>query len=87
LWGIIAILLLYFFVDFLQMKLLSSILGGLIGGGAIALIILFQQEIRRFLVFVGTRYFPQGKFSLDHLLRNQKEAKNKSALHQSIKPA
>jgi diadenylate cyclase len=73
--GIIAILLLYFFVDFLQMKLLSSILGGLIGGGAIALIILFQQEIRRFLVFVGTRYFPQGKFSLDHLLRNQKEAK------------
>ena len=72
--GIISILLLYFFVDFLQMKLLSSILGALIGGGAIVLIILFQQEIRRFLMFVGTRYFPQGKFSLDMLLRKQKEA-------------
>jgi uncharacterized protein (TIGR00159 family) len=70
--GIISILLLYFFVDFLQMKLLSSILGGLIGGGAIALIILFQQEIRRFLVFVGTRYFPKGKFSLDILLGKHK---------------
>ena len=70
--GIIAIVFLYFFVDFLQMKLLSSILGGLIGGGAIALIILFQQEIRRFLVFVGTRYFPKGKFSLNLLINRQK---------------
>ena len=70
--GIISILLLFFFVDFLQMKLLSSILGGLIGGGAIALIILFQQEIRRFLVYVGTRYFPKGKFSIDILLRGER---------------
>lgn len=71
--GIISILLLYFFVDFLQMKLLSSILGALIGGGAIALIILFQQEIRRFLVFVGTRYFPKGKFNILQTLRNEKD--------------
>ncbi len=71
--GIIAIIFLYFIVDLLQMKLLSSILGGLIGGGAIALIILFQQEIRRFLVFVGTRYFPKGKFRFDQLLKKHKE--------------
>jgi len=70
--GIISIILLYFFVDFLQMKLLSSILGALIGGGAIALIILFQQEIRRFLVFVGTHYFPKGKFSIMQALLNDK---------------
>lgn len=72
--GIISILLLFFFVDFLQMKLLSSILGALIGGGAIALIILFQQEIRRSLVFVGTRYFPKGKFSFMQAVWKEKGA-------------
>ena len=69
--GIAMILFLYLVVTVLQMKLLSSILGGLIGGGAIALIILFQQEIRRFLVFLGTRYFPNKTFSLDNFLRRK----------------
>jgi uncharacterized protein (TIGR00159 family) len=53
------------------MKLLSSILGGVIGGGAIALIIVFQQEIRRFLVYIGTRYLPNKTFSLENLLNRQ----------------
>ncbi len=67
--GISLVLFLYLIVNMLQMKLLSSILGGLIGGGAIALIILFQQEIRRFLVYLGTRYFPNRTFSLEIFLR------------------
>ncbi len=67
--AVIGIWLLYVFVNMLKMKLLSSILGGIIGGGAIALIILFQQEIRRFLIFVGTKYFPNRKFSLQNILR------------------
>ncbi len=69
--GISLVLFLYLIVNMLQMKLLSSILGGLIGGGAIALIILFQQEIRRFLVFLGTRYLPNKTFSFEHFLRKQ----------------
>lgn len=67
--GISLVIMLYLFVNMLQMKLLSSILGALLGGGAIALIILFQQEIRRFLVFLGTRYFPNRTFTLESLLR------------------
>ena len=67
--AVIAIWLLYVLVNMLKMKLLSSILGAIIGGGAIALIILFQQEIRRFLIFVGTKYFPNRKFSLQNILR------------------
>jgi len=39
------------------MKLLSKILGEFIGVGAIALIIVFQQELRRFLLLIGTRGF------------------------------
>jgi len=62
--AIIGIWLLYVVVNMLKMKLLTTILGGLIGGGVIALIILFQQEIRRFLIFLGSRYFPERKFNL-----------------------
>ena len=62
--AIIGIWLLYVVVNMLKMKLLSSILGTIIGGGAIALIILFQQEIRRFLILLGTKYFPNKSFSL-----------------------
>lgn len=78
--GILSILFLYFFVDLLQMKLLSTILGTLIGGGAIAIIILFQQELRRFLVYLVTRYFPQGRFSLTHLLHRKMHPKNEFEL-------
>ncbi len=67
--AVIGIWLLYVIVNMLKMKLLSTILGGVIGGGAIALIILFQQEIRRFLIFVGSKYFPNRKFSLQNILR------------------
>jgi uncharacterized protein (TIGR00159 family) len=67
--AVIAIWLLYVVVNMLKMKLLSSILGAIIGGGAIALIILFQQEIRRFLIFVGSRYFPNRKFSFHSIIR------------------
>ena len=38
----------------LKMEMLSNILEYLLGGGAIALIIVFQQEIRKFLLMIGT---------------------------------
>jgi uncharacterized protein (TIGR00159 family) len=50
------------------MELLSSILGQIIGVGVIALIIVFQQEIRRFLLLLGTRYFSKNRFSIEKLL-------------------
>ncbi len=54
--AIFLIYLLWLTVKALNMELLSSILGQVIGVGMIALIIVFQVELRRFLVFVGTRY-------------------------------
>lgn len=55
----VAIILLYFVyigVRILKMELMSLILGQFIGVGVLALIILFQQEIRRFLLHLGTNY-------------------------------
>ena len=51
--GIIAIYLLWVVVRTLNMELLSTILGQLISVGAIALIIVFQPELRRFLQMIG----------------------------------
>lgn len=53
--GIIAIYLLWVVVRTLNMELLSTILGQLISVGAIALIIVFQPELRRFLQMIGMR--------------------------------
>ena len=53
--GIIAVYLLWVVVRTLNMELLSTILGQLISVGAIALIIVFQPELRRFLQMIGMR--------------------------------
>lgn len=53
--GILAIYLLWKLVSALSMELLSEILGQFIGVGVLALIIVFQQEIRRFLLLVGSQ--------------------------------
>ncbi|WP_295936712.1 diadenylate cyclase CdaA [uncultured Alistipes sp.] len=53
--GIIAIYLLWVVVKALNMELLSTILGQLISVGTIALIIVFQPELRRFLQMIGMR--------------------------------
>jgi len=65
--GIFSLYLLWLLVKALNMQLLGSILGQVIGVGVIALIIVFQQEIRRFLLIISTRYITNRKFSLDNL--------------------
>ncbi|MFI3323453.1 MAG: diadenylate cyclase CdaA [Rikenellaceae bacterium] len=53
--GIIAIYMLWVVVKTLNMELLSSILGQIISVGVIAMIVVFQPEIRRFLQMIGMR--------------------------------
>jgi len=62
----IAVFLLYLFwlvVKALNMQLVSSLLGQVMGVGVIALIIVFQQEVRRFLLVIGNRYIKNTNFS------------------------
>ena len=51
--GIIAVYLIWKVVKAFQMQLLSEILGQFISVGFIALIVVFQPEIRQFLLLVG----------------------------------
>lgn len=55
--GIAFIFLLWKLTQILKMQMFSNILGYLLSGGVIALIIVFQQEIRRFLLMIGTTNF------------------------------
>lgn len=52
--GIALIFLIWKMTQILKMQMLSNILGYLLSGGVIALIIVFQQEIRKFLLMIGT---------------------------------
>ncbi|MFN8153180.1 MAG: diadenylate cyclase CdaA [Bacteroidia bacterium] len=62
--GIIAIYVLWWlFVKILDMQLLGALLGQFMSVGVLALIIVFQQEVRRFLLLLGSNSFT-GKDSI-----------------------
>ena len=73
--GIAAIYLFWWAVRAMQMELLSTILGSVLGVGVIALIIVFQQEIRRFLIFIGSRYVEGNRISVEKILNIRFESK------------
>jgi diadenylate cyclase len=65
--GFLSIYLIYLVVKAAKMELLTAILGQFIGVGVIAALILFQQEIRKFLIIIGkttafNRSFLKGLF-------------------------
>lgn len=51
--GIIAVFFVWKIVTYLQMELLSAFIGQFISVGVIALIVVFQPEIRKFLLLLG----------------------------------
>ena len=55
--GIVMVYATWKLTEFLEMQLLSRILGGFLGVGMFALIVVFQQEIRKFLLMLGTTNF------------------------------
>ena len=62
--GIFFIYLFWLVVKALNMELITALLGQVMGVGVIALIIVFQQELRRFLLVIGNRYIFRRRFSL-----------------------
>lgn len=63
LWGIASIYIIWRIVDAINMRMLSSILGSLMNIGILALVIIFQPELRRFLQVLGKQYkFTQSSF-------------------------
>ena len=71
--GITLIFLMWKITQALHMEMLSGILGYLLSGGVIALIIVFQQEIRKFLLMIGTTNFTSKRSFLNQLKFLQSE--------------
>lgn len=55
--GIVIIYLIWKLTELLHMNLLSTLLGQFISVGVFALIVVFQQEIRKFLLLIGSTRF------------------------------
>ena len=87
----IFITILIFYVVWLLVKdnmlLMGSILGQIIGVGAIALIVIFQQELRRFLILFSTRYLNKAGSSFDYFFTGFSSVKpviNLNAIIQAV---
>lgn len=65
--GIIIIYFVWKLTTFLKMGLLSTIFSGFMDVGIIALIVVFQPEIRKFLLMVGSTNFGNKRKFLRHL--------------------
>ena len=59
--GFVIIYFIWWITDLLNMNILSSILGGFIGVGVFAIIIVFQQELRKFLLLLGSSRITNNK--------------------------
>lgn len=59
--GIIILYIVWAVVKALNMSLLSALMGQVLGVGVIAIIVLFQQEIRKFLLRLGSTYLLNNK--------------------------
>lgn len=54
-WALLILLLVWRVADALGMRLLGAILSAVASVGLIALVVIFQPEIRKFLLFLGTK--------------------------------
>jgi len=59
--GLALIYVLWIIIRALELKLLGSILGKFINVGVIAVMVVFQQEIRKFLLYIGSNEFVKNK--------------------------
>ena len=83
----LAIIFLYVFrviVDALDMRLMSAIMGTVLDVGVIALIVIFQPEIRRFLITLGNRYkiATDGKDILNRIFGGQDARMDSSTVNE-----
>ena len=71
--GLASTYLFWKLVGALQMELLSEILGQFIGVGVLAIIIVFQQEIRKFLLMIGTTSFQNQQDFFKSIIKPKKK--------------
>ncbi|MEN0050147.1 MAG: diadenylate cyclase CdaA [Bacteroidota bacterium] len=88
--GVITLLVTYWLVYFLDMKLLTRLLDSLAKTGVLILVIIFQPEIRRFLLYLGDSTLRQRSnfwmrlINKDSIAESGEKQKNVQALKSAI---
>lgn len=72
--GIVIVWALWKLTELLDMKMISSMVGGFMNIGLIALIIVFQQELRKFLLMIGSTNFATKRNFIKHFKFLKQEA-------------
>ncbi|WP_075590120.1 diadenylate cyclase CdaA [Labilibacter marinus] len=68
--GLLAFFLFWILIKSLNMTLSGAIVDNIVSVGVIALIVVFQQEIRRFFLLMGTKYNIANRFSFEKMFSN-----------------
>lgn len=74
--GVVTLIVLSWIFRALNMQMISAIMSQLISTGVIILIIVFQPEVRRFLLLLGNNTLRQRSNLLDRLLDRQESEKD-----------
>lgn len=84
--GILVIYVSWMVARVFNMELMSSILGSVVSVGLIALIIIFQSEIRKFLQTLGTNSQQSGPLAMIYKLLNSERGGHHEILDEIIDP-
>ena len=81
--GLAAIYLIWILVKWMEMKFLSVILGQFMGIGVLILVIVFQKEMRNFLIMIGKGRLIKNKGIFKILFKESEDRLNVSAILKS----
>lgn len=70
--GLFLVYVFWLLVKAMNMELLGTLMGQFIGVGVLALVVVFQPEIRHFLLLIGTNYQLSRTFGLEKLFNIEK---------------
>ena len=86
--GVLTLYVIWWLVNQLEMDLLSAVLDQFVSVGVIIIIIIFQPEVRRFLLFLGKTTLRQRSNVLERMLmRNLGDRKDRASQARAIRSA
>jgi uncharacterized protein (TIGR00159 family) len=83
--GIVILYAIWKITELLEMEMLSKVLGGFLGVGMFALIVVFQQEIRKFLLLIGSTNFKARRRFFKTLKLFSEDAHDNTDIHAVVR--
>lgn len=85
--GIAILYITWVFVKMANMELMEEIMSQILGVGALALVVVFQQEIRHYLLMLGNRMSQTSNKFVKFIMGDQSVAMNRSIISEIVSAA